>query len=251
MRQIFLDTETTGLNPETGDRIVEIGCVEMVNRRLTGHHFHEYLNPERPGNEEAIKVHGLTDAFLADKPVFKAVSQAFVNYVRGAEVIIHNAAFDIGFLNAELRRVGLPPMSELVSGVVDTLLMAREQYPGKANSLDALCKRLEVDNTHRTLHGALMDAELLAEVYIRLTRGQNALGIDGAHDDRQDESGSVDEALMQVDLSTFRLPVIPATEAETAAHASVLAELDKSSGGKTLWRTHPALNPAAEAAAAP
>ncbi|MGY0195988.1 DNA polymerase III subunit epsilon [Leptothrix sp. BB-4] len=247
MRQIFLDTETTGLNPETGDRIVEIGCVEMVNRRLTGRHFHEYLNPERPGNEEAIKVHGLTDAFLADKPVFKAVSQAFVDYVRGAEVVIHNAAFDIGFLNAELKRVGLPPMSELVSGVVDTLLMAREQYPGKANSLDALCRRLEVDNSHRTLHGALMDAELLAEVYIRLTRGQNALGIDSGHDDTQDDAGGVDEALMQVDLSTFRLPVITASEAETSAHAAVLAELDKSSGGKTVWRRHPDLNPAAEA----
>ncbi len=253
MRQIFLDTETTGLNPETGDRIVEIGCVEMVNRRLTGHHFHEYLNPERPGNEEAIKVHGLTDAFLADKPVFKAVSQAFVDYVRGAEVVIHNAAFDIGFLNAELKRIGLPPMSELVSGVVDTLLMAREQFPGKANSLDALCKRLEVDNSHRTLHGALMDAELLAEVYIRLTRGQNALGIDTSRHDGQDSADGVDEALMQVDLSTFLLPVIPANETEASAHASVLAELDKASGGKTVWRLnpdlHPDLTPAAAASA--
>ena len=188
----------------------------------------------------------LTDEFLADKPPFANVADELLEFLAGAEVIIHNAAFDIGFLDAELRRVGRGPFTKHVAGVTDTLLMAREMFPGKANSLDALCKRLEVDNTHRTLHGALMDAELLAEVYIRLTRGQNALGIDSGTDEGGDAQGGVDEALMQVDLSTFRLPVITASEAETAAHAAVLAELDKSSGGKTVWRRYPDLNPAAE-----
>jgi len=236
MRQIFLDTETTGLNPETGDRIVEIGCIEMVNRRLTGRHLHLYLNPERPGNEEAIRIHGLTDAFLADKPKFREVAAEFIEFVRGAELIIHNAAFDVGFLNAELRRVKQPKVAELAGGILDTLVMAREQYPGKANSLDALCRRLEVDNTNRTFHGALLDAGLLAEVYIRMTRGQNALVIDG--DDGQDEGGgSADEADLSIDLSSFTLPVLRANADEIEAHGKVLADLDKASGGKTVWRT--------------
>lgn len=236
MRQIFLDTETTGLNPETGDRIVEIGCIEMVNRRLTGRHLHLYLNPERPGSEEATRIHGLTDAFLADKPKFREVAEEFVEFVRGAEVIIHNAAFDVGFLNAELRRVKQPKVAELVGGILDTLVMAREQYPGKANSLDALCRRLEVDNTNRTFHGALLDAGLLAEVYIRMTRGQNTLVIDA--DDGQDEGGgSADEADLSIDLSSFTLPVLRASADEIEAHGKVLADLDKASGGKTVWRT--------------
>ena len=150
MRQIFLDTETTGLDPKTGDRIVEIGCVEMVNRRLTGRNLHLYLNPERPGSEEAIRIHGLTDEFLADKPKFREIADELVEYVRGAEVIIHNAGFDVGFLDAELRRVGQPRFAELAGGILDTLVMAREMFPGKANSLDALCRRLEVDNTSAT-----------------------------------------------------------------------------------------------------
>lgn len=234
MRQIFLDTETTGLNPDTGDRIVEIGCIEMVSRRLTGRHLHLYLNPERPGSEEATRIHGLTDAFLADKPKFREVAAEFIEFVRGAELIIHNAAFDVGFLNAELRRVQQPRVAELAGGILDTLVMAREQYPGKANSLDALCRRLEVDNTNRTFHGALLDAGLLAEVYIRMTRGQNALVIDA--DDGQDE-GSSDDADLHIDLSAFSVAVLRASEQEIAAHAGVLADLDKASGGKTVWRT--------------
>ncbi len=234
MRQIFLDTETTGLNPETGDRIVEIGCIEMVSRRLTGRHLHLYLNPERPGSEEATRIHGLTDAFLADKPKFREVAAEFIEFVRGAELIIHNAAFDVGFLNAELGRVQQPRVAELAGGILDTLVMAREQYPGKANSLDALCRRLEVDNTNRTFHGALLDAGLLAEVYIRMTRGQNALVIDA--DDGQDE-GSSDDADLHIDLSAFSVAVLRASEQEIAAHAGVLADLDKASGGKTVWRT--------------
>jgi DNA polymerase III subunit epsilon len=235
MRQIFLDTETTGLNPETGDRIVEIGCIEMVSRRLTGRHLHLYLNPERPGSAEATRIHGLTDEFLADKPKFREVAAEFVEFVRGAEVIIHNAAFDVGFLNAELRRVKQPKVAELVGGILDTLVMAREQYPGKANSLDALCRRLEVDNTNRTFHGALLDAGLLAEVYIRMTRGQNALVIDA--DDGQEEGGGTDEADLGIDLSAFSVAVLRASEQEVAAHGAVLADLDKASGGKTVWRT--------------
>lgn len=235
MRQVFLDTETTGLNPETGDRIVEIGCIEMVSRRLTGRHLHLYLNPERPGSAEATRIHGLTDEFLADKPKFREVAAEFVEFVRGAEVIIHNAAFDVGFLNAELRRVKQPKVAELVGGILDTLVMAREQYPGKANSLDALCRRLEVDNTNRTFHGALLDAGLLAEVYIRMTRGQNALVIDA--DDEAEEGGPVVEVDAAIDLSLFTLSVLRASEAEVAAHGAVLADLDKASGGKTVWRT--------------
>jgi DNA polymerase-3 subunit epsilon len=236
MRQIFLDTETTGLNPETGDRIVEIGCIEMVNRRLTGRHLHLYLNPERPGSPEATRIHGLTDEFLADKPKFREVAAEFVEFVRGAEIIIHNAGFDVGFLNAELRRVQQPKVAELAGGILDTLTMAREQYPGKANSLDALCRRLEVDNTNRTFHGALLDAGLLAEVYIRMTRGQNALVIDA--DDGQDEGGgSADEADLGLDLSSFTLPVLRASAGEVEAHGKVLSDLDKASGGKTVWRT--------------
>jgi len=232
MRQIFLDTETTGLNPESGDRIVEIGCIEMVNRRLTGETRHFYLNPERKGNEEAIKVHGLTDEFLADKPKFAEVADDLIGFLRGAEVIIHNAAFDVGFLNAEFKRLRRSTVDTLVAKVTDTLLMAREMFPGKANSLDALCRRLEVDNTHRTLHGALLDAGLLAEVYIRLTRGQDSLVIQADEGgDGRTEDGEV------LDLSQFVLRVIEPEADELAAHEVVLAELDKASGGKTVWRS--------------
>jgi DNA polymerase-3 subunit epsilon len=232
MRQIFLDTETTGLNPESGDRIVEIGCIEMVNRRLTGETRHFYLNPERKGNEEATRIHGLTDEFLADKPVFAAVADDLINWLRGAEVIIHNAAFDVGFINAELKRLRHPPFHTVAAKVTDSLQMAREAFPGKANSLDALCKRLEVDNTHRSFHGALLDAGLLAEVYIRLTRGQDSLVI---HDDDGGSPGAHQADLAQ-DLSTFELTVIDPSPEELAAHEAVLAELDKASNGKTIWR---------------
>ena len=162
MRQIFLDTETTGLSAEAGDRVIEIGCVEMVNRRLTGNNLHLYVNPDRRSHEDAVKVHGLTEEFLADKPRFEAVAEQVLDYLAGAELVIHNASFDIGFLNEELRRLGRPKMSGHVAGVTDSLLMAREMFPGKSNSLDALCKRLEVDHSNRTLHGALLDAGLLA-----------------------------------------------------------------------------------------
>ena len=234
MRQIFLDTETTGLNPESGDRIVEIGCIEMVSRRLTGEQRHIYLNPERKGSEEATRIHGLTDAFLADKPKFAEVADDLLDFLSGAEIIIHNAAFDVGFLNGELKRLGRPPFHTVAGKVIDTLLMAREMFPGKANSLDALCRRLEVDNTHRTLHGALLDAGLLAEVYIRLTRGQDSLVIH--HDDGKNNAAG-QQTLQAQDLSVFDLPVITANDDELAAHAIVLTELDKASGGKTVWRS--------------
>ena len=230
MRQIFLDTETTGLNPESGDRIVEIGCIEMINRRLTGEQRHLYLNPERKGSEEAIRIHGLTDDFLADKPLFSAVAADLMDWLRGAEVIIHNAAFDVGFLNAELKRLGRAPVHTVAAKVTDTLAMAREAFPGKSNSLDALCKRLEVDNTQRTLHGALLDAGLLAEVFIRLTRGQDSLSIH--HDSTPDRRLDVPN----IDLSSFRLRVIEPSADEVAGHEAALTELDRASAGKILWR---------------
>jgi DNA polymerase-3 subunit epsilon len=233
MRQVILDTETTGLYADQGDRIIEIGCIEMVNRRLSGRTLHYYINPERKSHAEAVKVHGLTDEFLADKPVFARIADEVLAFIGGAELIIHNAAFDIGFLDAEFKRLGLPRVHAQVAGVIDTLLMAREQYPGKANSLDALCRRLEVDNTNRTLHGALLDAGLLAEVYIRMTRGQDALVIDAAdHAERRMN----DDRLIAVDLSTFDLPVLCADDDALLQHAALLADLDKASGGKTVWR---------------
>jgi len=230
MRQIFLDTETTGLSPESGDRIIEIGCLEMNNRRMTGETLHFYLNPERRNHPDAVKVHGLTDEFLADKPLFASVVDELLEFVAGAEIVIHNAGFDVGFLNEELRRVGRPQFPGFVTKITDSLLMAREMFPGKANSLDALCKRLEVDNSNRALHGALLDAGLLAEVYIRMTRGQNSLVIDGG------ESSAAQAALDAVDFGALDLRVVRADDAEAAAHAALLAELDKASGGKTIWR---------------
>src|SRR5881396_1479565 len=231
MRQVFLDTETTGLSPESGDRIIEIGCVEMLNRRLSGRNLHFYLNPQRRNSEDAVKIHGLTDEFLADKPLFDSIADELLEYLAGAEVIIHNAGFDVGFLNEELKRVGRSRFGEIVTQVTDSLTMAREMFPGKSNSLDALCKRLEVDNTNRALHGALLDAGLLAEVYIRMTRGQNSLVIDAG------DAATHDVALAAIDLSVFELPVILATADEADAHEQLLAALDKASGGKTLWRS--------------
>ncbi len=232
MRQIFLDTETTGLSPENGDRIVEIGCVEMVARRLSGRNKHFYLNPERKNHEEAVRIHGLTDEFLADKPVFAAVADELMEFLSGAEIIIHNAPFDVGFLNEELRRLGRPPLGQHVAQITDSLYMARELYPGKANSLDALCRRLEVDNTSRTFHGALLDAGLLAEVYIRMTRGQNALVIE----EEEEKTEVVEDNLPAIDLTQFALPVLRASEPECLAHEAVLAELEKSSGGLVQWK---------------
>jgi len=230
-RQIVLDTETTGLSAENGDRIIEIGCVELLNRKLTGHNKHFYLNPERDSHEDALKVHGISNEFLRDKPKFAAVADELMEYLRGAEIIIHNAAFDVGFLNKELELIGQPAFKTVVGSVTDTLVMAKEMFPGKRNSLDALCDRLGVDNSGRTLHGALLDAELLADVYINLTRGQEALLID---------LGSAAGQAVQVhraDLSALQLPVLVASEAEQAAHAAILGQLDKASGGKTVWRS--------------
>jgi DNA polymerase III subunit epsilon len=229
MRQIFLDTETTGLSPDSGDRIIEIGCLEMVNRRLTGREFHRYLNPQRRSHEDAVKVHGLTDEFLADKPLFASVADELLEFVDGAEIVIHNAGFDVGFLNEELRRLGRAKFPTFVAQVTDSLTMAREMFPGKANSLDALCKRLEVDNSNRALHGALLDAGLLAEVYIRMTRGQDSLVIDVG------EVSAAQAALAAIDFARLELPVLHASDEEAAAHAAVLLELDTASGGKTLW----------------
>ena len=231
-RQIFLDTETTGLSPESGDRIIEIGCVEMINRRLTGNNKHFYLNPERANSEDAVKIHGLTDEFLADKPLFSAIADELMEYLAGAEIIIHNAGFDVGFMNEELRRIGRGKFTEHVAQVSDSLLMAREMFPGKSNSLDALCKRLEVDNASRTLHGALLDAGLLAEVYIRMTRGQNTLVIDVAESAGSEQN--IDVPL--VDLTQFTLPVLVLSEEERTEHEALLVDLDKASNGKTIWR---------------
>jgi DNA polymerase-3 subunit epsilon len=232
MRQIFLDTETTGLSAENGDRIIELGCIEMVNRRLSGRTLHHYVNPERASHPDAVRVHGLTDEFLADKPLFGAVVDEFLEFVGGAELIIHNADFDLGFLDEELRRLQRPPLAGVVAKVTDTLELARNLYPGKSNSLDALCRRLEVDNSNRALHGALLDAGLLAEVYIRMTRGQDSLVIDGAD---SGADGAADAA--RLDLSRIVLPVVAPTKEELAAHEALLADLDKASGGKTVWRT--------------
>jgi DNA polymerase-3 subunit epsilon len=230
MRQVFLDTETTGLYADQGDRVIEIGCVELINRKLTGNNLHLYLNPGRDSHEEALKVHGITTEFLKDKPKFAAVVDDFLTYIQDAEVIIHNAAFDVGFLDAELRLAGRPAFKDHVTSVVDTLVMAKEMFPGKRNSLDALCDRLGVDNSGRTLHGALLDAELLADVFINLTRGQDALLMDaGAHE----EKGIV---VQRIDLRQFDLPVMGANATELAAHDEVVAQIDKASGGKALWK---------------
>ena len=233
MRQIFLDTETTGFNANVAqnpDRMVEIGCVELVNRKLTGNNLHFYLNPDRDSAEGALRLHGLPTEFLSDKPKFAAIAQQLIDYVAGAEVIAHNAPFDLSFLDAELVRAGHKPFKKYVDTVTDTLVMAKEMFPGKRNSLDALCDRLEVDNSGRTLHGALLDAELLADVYINMTRGQDALLMD---------VGSANEdgvKVVQIDLSSFVLPVVAANAQELTAHEEVLDQIDKSSGGKTLWR---------------
>jgi DNA polymerase-3 subunit epsilon len=230
MRQIFLDTETTGLSAENGDRVIEIGCVELLHRKLTGNNLHFYLNPERDSHEDALRVHGITNEFLKDKPKFAEVVDQFLEFIEGAEIIIHNAPFDIGFLNKELELQGRKAFTTYVDGVTDTLVMAKEMFPGKRNSLDSLCDRLEVDNSGRTLHGALLDAELLADVYINMTRGQDALLMEVEGNDAATVSSE------RKDLSRYQLPVIAASEQEITMHEDVLAQLDKSCGGKTVWR---------------
>ncbi|MBW8315961.1 MAG: DNA polymerase III subunit epsilon [Hydrogenophaga sp.] len=230
MRQIVLDTETTGLSADSGDRIIEIGCVELLNRKLTGNNLHFYVNPERDSHEDALKVHGISNEFLRDKPKFGQIADELLDYLRDAELIIHNAPFDISFLNKELERLGRPPLKTVIGQVIDSLVMAKEMFPGKRNGLDALCDRLGVDNSGRTLHGALLDAELLADVYINMTRGQDALLIEG------NESSEAGVETIVIDLSRFELPVLRANEQELQGHDVALADLDKACKGKTLWR---------------
>lgn len=236
MRQIVLDTETTGLFPEEGHRVIEIGCVELVDRMLTGQRFHVYLNPQREVDAGAAEVHGLTNAFLADKPVFADIATDFLAFVGGAELIIHNAPFDVGFIDHELRLANRDTSGMLRDhcAITDTLALAKKKHPGQRNSLDALCKRYQVDNSHRDLHGALLDAEILAQVYLLMTGGQVSLGLD------------VDPATLHVSSqmtdsprragSGRSLKIVHCTPAEEAAHEARLDALDKASGGTCLWR---------------
>ncbi|WP_019594658.1 DNA polymerase III subunit epsilon [Thioalkalivibrio sp. ALM2T] len=236
MRQIVLDTETTGLDPSDGHRIIEIGCLELDNRRPTGRKLHEFLQPDREIDAGAIAVHGITNEFLADKPRFSDVVDDFVDFIRGAELIIHNAPFDVGFINNELRLLGdVAPASEVaeVSTVLDSLVMARRMHPGARNSLDALCKRYEVDGSGRTLHGALLDAELLADVYLAMTGGQVALTLDSGGEGDAAAGGPV-----QARRSGKPLPVIEPTPEEQAAHETLLQILDDAADAPCRWRTN-------------
>ncbi len=228
MRQVVLDTETTGLEFRLGDRVIEIGCVEILGRKLTGSRFHRYINPEREIEAGAMAVHGISNEFLADKPKFRDIVRDFLDFIRGAELVIHNAAFDVGFLNHELSLLGLPPLEEVCGGVVDTLRLAKELHPGRRNSLDALCERYAVDNSGRTLHGALLDAELLAEVYLGMTRGQESLIVD------------MEVAVAVAETVTFSgerpsLMVLAASAEELADHERVLREIARESKGNCLW----------------
>ena len=234
MRQIVLDTETTGLDPRQGHRIIEVACIELVNRRLTGRHLHKYTNPEREIDAGAQAVHGITLEFLADKPKFADIAEEFLEFINGAELIIHNAPFDIGFLNAELSRLDRVPVQTICSGITDTLKMAKELHPGKRNSLDALCDRYEIDNSSRTLHGALLDTELLADVFLAMTRGQNSLMIEP------------DDSVPQTNLGADgkqreRKPLIvrQATTEELADHERLLTAIDKESKGSCVWLRPP------------
>ena len=228
MRQIVLDTETTGLNARMGDRVIEIGCIELAGRSLTDRRFHHYLNPEREIDEGAVKVHGLTLEFLSDKPRFAEIVDEFLAFVKGAHLIIHNAAFDVEFLDRELGLLKRGSLKSYVSGVIDTLPMARELHPGKRNTLDALCDRYGVDNTGRTLHGALKDASLLADVYLAMTRGQESLIVE------EDSPAPGMAGAVRIDASG--LAVLRASAEELAEHEKVLGAIDKESKGKTVWR---------------
>ncbi|MDR5779934.1 DNA polymerase III subunit epsilon [Caballeronia sp. LZ065] len=240
MRQLILDTETTGLNARTGDRIIEIGCVELINRRLTGNNLHLYVNPERDSDPGALAVHGLTTEFLSDKPKFAEIAAQLRDFIAGAELIIHNAPFDVGFLDVEFGLLGLPKMKDTVGGVIDSLAQAKQMFPGKRNSLDALCDRFGISNAHRTLHGALLDSELLAEVYLAMTRGQESLVIDMLGEQAAaGASATPREAFDDLDL-----PVIAASAEEQSAHEAVLNELDRAIKGTSVWRAEPAPTPA-------
>lgn len=234
MRQIVLDTETTGLEPKAGHRIIEIGCIEILDRRITRNSFHTYINPGREVDPGALEVHGITNQFLKDKRRFAEVADEFLKFVTGAELVIHNAAFDVGFINHELGEMK-NPLTDIATlcGVLDTLEMARRQHPGQKNSLDALCKRYSVDNSGREYHGALLDAELLAEVYLAMTGGQAALVLDA----ETQGSGARGARGRQVDRQGLTLAVLRATPEERAAHEGKLKEVAKASGGKALWPT--------------
>jgi DNA polymerase-3 subunit epsilon len=233
-RQIILDTETTGLEPKEGHRIIEVGCVEMIDRQLTGNNFHQYLKPDREIDAGAIEVHGITNEFLADKPRFEDIAEDLVAYLEGAELIIHNAPFDIGFLNHELKRAGVnyKTISEYCT-VIDTLVMARDLFPGQRNSLDALCKRYEINNSHRTLHGALLDSEILGDVYLAMTGGQVSLLL-GSKEDNKAATGQAAGSIRRMTADMSALPVLRADEAELAAHAERLAAIE-ATAGKCLW----------------
>jgi len=228
LRQIILDTETTGLEPQQGHRMVELACVELVNRRFTQTNFHRYLNPERDSDPGALQVHGLTTEFLQDKPMFADIADEFLAFVRDAELIIHNAPFDVAFLNAELARIGREPITDYGTRVTDTLRMAKELHPGKRNSLDALCERYQIDNSKRTLHGALLDAELLGEVFLAMTRGQESLVIDILPSESLNHAAGVLQR-------PHDLLVLRASEEEAAAHQDQLMKINKASRGQCLW----------------
>ncbi len=234
MRQIILDTETTGLDPAQGHRIIEIGCVELVNRRLTGNHYHQYLQPDREVDAGAFDVHGISSEFLLDKPRFTDVADEFLDFIKGAELIIHNAPFDIGFINAEFVWLGRSHGAVADHcAVIDTLALARKLHPGQKNNLDALCKRYHIDNSRRDLHGALLDAEILADVYLAMTGGQASLSLDSG----QDAGQASRQTIRHLDAARSRLKVIQATAEEQAAHEGRLDAIDKASGGTCVWRS--------------
>ncbi len=236
MRQIVLDTETTGLEPEQGHRIIEIGCVELLNRRLSGRTYHQYINPKREIDAGAIEVHGITNEFLADKPEFAQIADEFMEFIRGAELIIHNAPFDIGFIDQECKLLGGGHgRVRDQCGVIDTLVMARQMHPGRRNNLDALCGRYYVDNTQRDLHGALLDAEILADVYVAMTSGQTDLAL-GGNGDMSSETAESAHARHQLPADRQALPVLMASAEELAAHDELLALIDAKSGGNCLWQ---------------
>lgn len=234
MRQIILDTETTGLEPSEGHRIIEIGCVELINRKFTGNTYHHYLQPDREIDEGAIEVHGITDEMLADKPRFADIADEFVTFIRGAELVIHNAPFDVGFLNHELKLLdaGHGRVDELC-GVVDTLVMARKIHPGQKNNLDALCKRYSIDNSHRELHGALLDAEILAELYLVMTGGQTMLSLGGTQGGETDSQSA--DTIRALSAQRRPVKVIRASDEELVRHKERLAALDKASSGNCVW----------------
>lgn len=228
MRYVVLDTETTGLEVRQGHRIIEIGCIEVNGRQVTERHFHQYVNPEREVDEGAFQVHGISDDMLADKPKFKQIARDFLDFVQGSTLIIHNASFDIGFLDGELNRLNLGKVADYVDGVIDSLGMAREMFPGKRNNLDALCDRLGVNNAHRQLHGALLDSQILAEVYLAMTRGQDSLVID--LNAQSDEDG-----VERIKLGALNLLEPEPTDEELALHQAYLAEIEKTAKGPSVW----------------